>query len=154
MAQHFRTYGAGLVALFLLAGVAPASAQVEKSSGGKTQSAVAGEDYDARAFHRWLFGKDYRDLWTAPIQAEVLDMGAFAGGLTRRAPRVEPVSRPPIDRSPCVGMKPKGPVRAALKAASVVVDEPVRWFALEVGLDPLDNPAIGRELQAAGSLTD
>jgi hypothetical protein len=29
-----------------------------------------------------LFGAEYRDLWTAPVSLEVLDLAAFAGGLT------------------------------------------------------------------------
>jgi len=42
----------------------------------------AGARYDAGWLHRALFGSDYRDLWTAPIRVETLDLGAFAGGLT------------------------------------------------------------------------
>jgi len=33
-------------------------------------------------FKRFLLGTDYRKLWTAPLEAEVLDLGSFAGGLT------------------------------------------------------------------------
>ena len=31
---------------------------------------------------RWLWGSDYRALWTAPFEVEVLDLQSFAGGLT------------------------------------------------------------------------
>jgi hypothetical protein len=31
---------------------------------------------------RWLLGDGYRDLWTAEIRVEVLDLQSFAGGLT------------------------------------------------------------------------
>ena len=30
----------------------------------------------------WLLGSGYRDLWAEPIEAEVLDLGSTAGGLT------------------------------------------------------------------------
>jgi hypothetical protein len=81
LAQHIRTYGAGLVGLVLLAGPTPIAAQEAPAPGAETRPAVAGKEYDAGGFHRWLFGKDYRDLWIAPIDTEVLDLGAFAGGL-------------------------------------------------------------------------
>ncbi|NIM96889.1 MAG: hypothetical protein GTO24_02025, partial [candidate division Zixibacteria bacterium] len=42
---------------------------------------AAGERYKASGFHELLLGKDYRDLWTAAIQVEVLDLRNFAGGL-------------------------------------------------------------------------
>jgi hypothetical protein len=47
---------------------------------------AAGEHYRAGSLHRFLLGSDYRDLWTTPIDAPVLDLRAFAGGL-------EPVRR-------------------------------------------------------------
>lgn len=52
----------------------------------KTKKVVAGEDYDASGIHKWLLGKNYRDLWTTPIEVGVLDLQKFAGGL-------EPVMR-------------------------------------------------------------
>ena len=30
----------------------------------------------------WLLGPTYRDLWTTPIEVEVLDLATYAGGLT------------------------------------------------------------------------
>jgi hypothetical protein len=47
----------------------------------KTQKAVAGEEYEASGIHKWLLGKNYRDLWTTPIEVEVLDLQKYAGGL-------------------------------------------------------------------------
>ncbi|HEX8693933.1 MAG TPA: BamA/TamA family outer membrane protein [Longimicrobium sp.] len=47
-----------------------------------TTSVVAGEEYRAGPLKRWLLGREYRPLWTEPVQVEVLDLGAFAGGLT------------------------------------------------------------------------
>src|SRR5262245_16195210 len=46
------------------------------------RTVVAGDHYRAGATHRWLGGEDYRKLWTTPIEAEVLDLRTFAGGLT------------------------------------------------------------------------
>ena len=43
---------------------------------------VIGSHYEAGGFHRWLFGNDYRHLWTTPIRAPILDLQAFGGGLT------------------------------------------------------------------------
>jgi hypothetical protein len=36
----------------------------------------------ASPFHRMLFGNGYRDVWTVPITAPVLDLDNFEGGLT------------------------------------------------------------------------
>ncbi len=43
---------------------------------------VIGPQYKASGFHRWLWGADYRDLWTTPVRLEVLDLRSYAGGLT------------------------------------------------------------------------
>jgi hypothetical protein len=43
---------------------------------------VAGDRYEAGGLHRFLFGSDYRQVWTTPVEAEVLDLETFAGGLT------------------------------------------------------------------------
>jgi len=37
--------------------------------------------YGVGWLHRFLFGANYRRLWTTPIQVEVLDLHAYAGGL-------------------------------------------------------------------------
>lgn len=47
----------------------------------RTVVVVAGPRYKAGPLHRLLFGPHYRSTWTAPFQAEVLDLGTFAGGL-------------------------------------------------------------------------
>jgi len=44
--------------------------------------AVAGPQYARGAAYRFLFGTDYRALWTAPVRAPLLDLATFAGGLT------------------------------------------------------------------------
>src|SRR5437762_10900702 len=48
----------------------------------RTVTVTAGPEYRAGWLHRVLFGRHYRDLWTTPIEVELLDLGAFAGGLT------------------------------------------------------------------------
>ena len=47
-----------------------------------TVKTVPGPQYDAGWLHRFFFGTRYRDLWTRPITAPVLDLERFAGGLT------------------------------------------------------------------------
>lgn len=51
---------------------------------GQTDSVTiaAGERYRASGVQAWLLGRDYRDLWTAPIRVPVLDLSTYAGGLT------------------------------------------------------------------------
>jgi hypothetical protein len=43
---------------------------------------TAGPQYRRGSLHRTLFGAHYRDLWTTPVTVTVLDLAAFAGGLT------------------------------------------------------------------------
>jgi hypothetical protein len=47
----------------------------------KTIKVIAGKHYKASALHKLFLGSDYRDLWTTPIEVEVLDLQNFAGGL-------------------------------------------------------------------------
>lgn len=74
--------------------VSPASAQEEPSAAGsrihrsipppgaKTHLVVPGERFRASPSKRWLYGDNYRDLWTTPIEAAVLDLDSVGGGLT------------------------------------------------------------------------
>lgn len=55
---------------------------VAAQTAGDTITIAAGEHYGAGALHRWLFGTEYRALWTTPIRAPVLDLRTFGGGLT------------------------------------------------------------------------
>lgn len=64
----------------LLAGAAALLAPAALAA--QETTATAGPEYRAGSFKRWLLGRDYRDLWTAPVRVEVLDLGTFAGGLT------------------------------------------------------------------------
>ncbi len=50
------------------------------------RTVVAGPQFKANGLQRLLWGANYRDLWTTPVELPVLDMKTFAGGLkaTRR----------------------------------------------------------------------
>jgi hypothetical protein len=50
------------------------------------RTVVIGPQYQAGAFHRWLWGTDYRDLYATPVQLPVLDLRTYAGGLTPTRP--------------------------------------------------------------------
>lgn len=39
------------------------------------------EKYDKGPFHRFLFGDNYRDVWSTPVKVPVVDLADFAGGL-------------------------------------------------------------------------
>lgn len=60
---------------------AGATEDAEGPGGGEVRQVAIGPKYKANGFHRWLWGTDYRALWTTPIGVEVLDLHAFAGGL-------------------------------------------------------------------------
>ena len=47
----------------------------------ETRTVTADESLGAPGVHRWLLGSSYRQLWTTPIEVEVLDLNRFAGGL-------------------------------------------------------------------------
>jgi hypothetical protein len=65
-----------LVVPLVLAG-SPAATQTR----GDTVLA-AGPQYGAGALRRFLFGADYRDLWTLPVRVPFVDLASFGGGLT------------------------------------------------------------------------
>ena len=50
--------------------------------GAKTHVMIIGERFRVGGFKRWLYGSDYRDLWTTPIEVAVLDLDRVGGGLT------------------------------------------------------------------------
>jgi hypothetical protein len=70
--------GPALVALAL-------SVVIDSQGAAQAQAATlsqpAGPQYEAGAVYRFLFGREYRGLWTAPITVPVLDLASFAGGL-------------------------------------------------------------------------
>ena len=71
---------------FLLALALPASGEAQavadRAEPGQTLAIPPGSQYEAGWLQRWLFGSHYRDLWTTPLEAPVLDLDGFAGGLT------------------------------------------------------------------------
>jgi hypothetical protein len=77
---HKRGIVVAVAGMFVLVGMV--SAFQSQDSEKKTQTITAGEKYRASIVHRWFLGGDYRSLWITPIQAEVLDLAGFAGGLT------------------------------------------------------------------------
>lgn len=48
----------------------------------KKVKVVPDPGFTASGLHRFLLGKEYRDLWVTPIKVEFLDLKTFAGGLT------------------------------------------------------------------------
>src|SRR6266849_2598760 len=73
MAWHFENVPA-LVACAVLT-IAPAAA-------ARTVVIVPGARYHASWIQRLLLGSQWRDLWTTPIQVEILNLDTFDGGLT------------------------------------------------------------------------
>ena len=74
-----------LAGLMLLRALAPAVAFSQKAAppAARTESVtvVAGPEYRASGFHTFWFGKGYRDLWTTPYRAPVLDLHSYGDGL-------------------------------------------------------------------------
>ncbi len=69
-------------AVAILVAITSSSAQSQtKSLGNDSVVVVAGPDFAAGGFHRWLLGDNYRDVWTTPIKVPILDLHSFAGGL-------------------------------------------------------------------------
>ena len=63
----------------------PAGYRIQRSippDDAKTHIVVPGERFRAGGFKRWVYGTDYRDLWTTPIEVAVLDLDSVGGGLT------------------------------------------------------------------------
>ena len=43
---------------------------------------VPGERFKAGRLQRWIYGSNYRQIWTTPIEVPVLDLDAVGGGLS------------------------------------------------------------------------
>lgn len=71
------------VAMLVAASPARAAAQAgaERAEPGATIAVAPGPQYRAGWLHRLFFGSHYRDLWITPVEAPVLDLDRFAGGL-------------------------------------------------------------------------
>ncbi len=78
MTTSFRSMLSALVLL----GVGPRGGfGAEAAEAARARTVAIAPQYRAGALHRALWGTDYRPLWTASIQVEVLDLQHFAGGL-------------------------------------------------------------------------
>ena len=77
--MHAYTRSAFSVLLFL---TGSAGAPASEPAAPAARRIAIGPQYKAGGLHRWLWGDDYRALWTKPIEVEVLDLATFAGGLT------------------------------------------------------------------------
>ncbi|HEY7505219.1 MAG TPA: hypothetical protein VH700_14035 [Gemmatimonadales bacterium] len=62
--------------------LAEAQGVADRAEAGQTLAIPPGPQYEAGWLQRWLFGSHYRDLWTTPLEAPVLDLDSLAGGLT------------------------------------------------------------------------
>jgi hypothetical protein len=64
--------------------VSAAEGQVRRDSvakGARSVTVIPGAEYDAGSFTRALLGNGWRDVWTTPVKAPVLDMETYGGGL-------------------------------------------------------------------------
>ena len=77
---------AGAAALLAITSASAGTAQLSSDLGtarpGDLVRVLPPRGYQAGFLHRLLLGDLNRDLWSIPVEAEVLDLGAFAGGLT------------------------------------------------------------------------
>lgn len=73
-------------ALLVAALAFPAAPVAAQGPEQRTETIVAGPQFKANGLHRLLWGDNYRELWTTPVELPVLDFKTFAGGLeaTRR----------------------------------------------------------------------
>ena len=71
-----RSRAVWLVLMMVWAGTASAQQRAV------TDTATPGARYAASGLYRLMFGSSYRDLWTTPVEVEVLDLRAVGGGLT------------------------------------------------------------------------
>jgi hypothetical protein len=69
------------LAVVLLGAVLPSARAEDGDAREESRTLAAGKHYEAGAVHRFLFGSGYRELWTQPITAPVLDLATFSGGL-------------------------------------------------------------------------
>ena len=79
-----RLRAARAAAVLLLLGLTADNLQAQESrpqSATQTQTMVAGVEYGAGALTKMFLGNAYRDIWTMPIEVEVLNLGSESGGL-------------------------------------------------------------------------
>ena len=71
-----------VASLILGLSAAAGAAGVFAEPADQKRTVVAGERYRKSGLHRFVFGSEYRDLWTLPVAIDVLDFEKYAGGLT------------------------------------------------------------------------
>jgi hypothetical protein len=67
---------------FLLALMVPSTTLGQCLARAESTTVISGPQYDANWLHSGILGANYRAVWTTPIRVPVLDLCAFAGGLT------------------------------------------------------------------------
>ena len=84
---------APLVAVLSLSGTDAAAAQTGQrifrsvpAPGDTTHVVVPGGRFRTNRFVQWIYGSDYRQLWTTPIEVPVLDLDTVGGGLSPMRP--------------------------------------------------------------------
>ena len=77
---HLR-YGLAAMLLALSPALAASQGAPSRAPGADSIKIAAGSHYEVGGLYRFFLGNGYRDLWTTPIQVEVLDLRTFAGGL-------------------------------------------------------------------------
>lgn len=70
-----------LVLALIGCGGASLTGQETETTSPDSVMRAAGPRYHASGVHSFLFGKEYRSLWSTPISVPLLDLGAFAGDL-------------------------------------------------------------------------
>ena len=142
------------VSIVLIAGVLavlPSIAQeasAPPTTGPATVVVAAGAAYaTSHAGQGWLLGEAYRDLWSTPIEVEVLDVDAVGGGLTPVA-RVGGLQTPGLALSGADGRSYT--FRSVNKSLSEVLPEEFRGSGLEtVAQDQVSSSLPGAALLVA-----
>lgn len=84
MTAAYRTRSVVSAVLLVIASTTRTEAQAQSntaSPGTPIVSKVPGPQYQATAFQRTMFGSGWRDVWTTPVTAPVLDLETYGGGL-------------------------------------------------------------------------
>jgi hypothetical protein len=82
MVSHAAHIAAAAIALLAPAALLAQTLTRTTRLGKDSVTIVASNGYKANAFHRFLFGDNYRDIWATTIRVPVLDLREFGGGLT------------------------------------------------------------------------
>ena len=82
-----------LVVVLSLGGADAAVAQAGRlihratpEKGDSTHTLVPGARFEASSYGEWIYGKNYRQLWTTPVEVPVLDLNTVGGGLSPMRP--------------------------------------------------------------------